>query len=73
MMLKYNIRKRKQWVHHFFCDNLKSGVYIVWKELSQDPDSFISREILPQIKSISLRGICHIYQAPAQLTAGKQN
>jgi hypothetical protein len=41
-MLKYNIRKRKHWVHPFFRDNTNSGAYIVLRELNQDPDSFVS-------------------------------
>jgi hypothetical protein len=67
--------KIKRWVYLFFRDNLNSGTYIVLKEPNQYPDSFISREILSQAKSIlfHLRGICHIYQASAQLTAQKQN
>jgi hypothetical protein len=50
-MLKYNIRKRKYWVHLFFHDNLNFGAYSASKELNQDPDSFISWEILSQAKS----------------------
>jgi hypothetical protein len=42
-MLKYNIRKRKHWVHPFFLDSFNSGAYIVSKELNQDPDSFVSK------------------------------
>jgi hypothetical protein len=74
-MLKYNIRKRKLWVHPFFRDNLNPSAYIVSKELNQDPVSFASWEILSQAKSIlsCLHGICHIYQVPVQLTAQKQN
>jgi hypothetical protein len=51
-MLKYNIRKRKHWVHPFFCDDLNWSAYIVSKELNLDPDSFVSWEILSQAVSI---------------------
>jgi hypothetical protein len=34
-------------MHPLFCDSLNSGAYIVSKELNLDPDSFVSREILP--------------------------
>jgi hypothetical protein len=47
--------KIKHWVHPFFHDNLNSGSYIVSKELNQDPDSFISREIPSQAESILSR------------------
>jgi hypothetical protein len=67
------IRKIKHWVHPFFRDDLKSGTFVVSKELNQDPDSFVSSQILSQAKSILSRGICHMYQALAQLTAQKQN
>jgi hypothetical protein len=68
----------KHLVQPFFRDNLNSGAYIVLKEFDQDPDSFVLWEILSQAKSIlsclhSVCGICHVYQAPAQLTAQKQN
>jgi hypothetical protein len=49
-MLKYNIMKRKHWVHLLFCDNLNWGAYTVSKEL--DADSFVSREIVHQAKSM---------------------
>jgi hypothetical protein len=44
-MLKYNIKKRKHWVHPL-------GAYIASKELNPDPDSLMSREILSQAQSI---------------------
>jgi hypothetical protein len=81
-MLKYNIRKRKHWVHPFFRENLNSVLILFRKnltriqapeELNQDPGSLA----LSQAKSVlsRQRGICHIRvdQAPAQLTAQKQN
>jgi hypothetical protein len=79
-MLKYNIRKRKQWVHPCFHGNLNSGAYIVPKELTriQTPsycEKFFPKPNLFCPASNNLRGNRHtsIYQAPVQLTAQKQN
>jgi hypothetical protein len=47
--------KIKRLVHPYFRDNLSSGPYIVSKELNQDPEPFISREILSQAKVIFSR------------------
>jgi hypothetical protein len=44
--------KKNNWVHPYFRDSINSGAFIVSKELNQDPDSFVSWEILPQAKSI---------------------
>jgi hypothetical protein len=52
-MLKYSIRET---LGPFIRDILlKSGAYIVLKELNQDPDSIISWEILSQVKSVLSR------------------
>jgi hypothetical protein len=41
-MLKYNIRKRKHWVHLFFCDSLNGGAYIVSREIPSHAKSILS-------------------------------
>jgi hypothetical protein len=61
-------------VHSFFCYNLNSGAHILSKELSQDPNSLRRHSFPGQIYFAlpsSLCGICHPYQAPAQLSAQK--
>jgi hypothetical protein len=60
-MLKYNIRKRKHWVHPLFCESLNGGAYIVSKELNLEPAWH------------SVGGVCHIYQGLTLLNAQKQN
>jgi hypothetical protein len=65
----------KHWVQPLFHDNLNTGAYIVSEELNQDSDEklFPKSNLFCPTWDNRLGGICHIYQAPAQLAAQQQN